>query len=55
MNLVLPFDELAPSELDAYLARIDHELDALFLDEVEATVERLRAERPSAAAPPAAA
>ena len=55
MNLVLPFDELAPSELDAYLARIDRELDALFLDEVDAIVEQLRADRPAAAAPPAAA
>jgi len=55
VNLVLPFDELAPSELDEYLARIDRELDALFLDEVDGIVARLRAERPGADAPDAAA
>ena len=47
MNLELPFDELPPSELDAYLARIDRELDALFMDEVETTLDVLRAERPA--------
>jgi hypothetical protein len=55
-ELTLPF-EVAPSELDAYLAEIDRELDALFLCEVEGTVERLRAERaaPDAPAEPVAA
>ncbi len=48
MNLDLPFDQLPPSELDDYLARIDRELDALFLDEVESTLALLRAERPAA-------
>ena len=48
MNLELPFNDLQPSELDPYLARIDQELDALFLEEVEGTLERLRAERPAA-------
>jgi hypothetical protein len=43
-DLALPFDVPA-SELDAYLAEIDRELDALFLFDVEGTVERLRAER----------
>jgi hypothetical protein len=50
MNLVLPFDELAPSELDAFLAEIDRELDALFLDEVDGTLEVLRGERGADAA-----
>jgi hypothetical protein len=38
-------DDDRPSELDAYLTRIDLELDALFMDEVGETVERLDAER----------
>ena len=54
MNHLLPFDELAPCELDEYLARIDRELDALFLDEVDGTIERLRAECPQAVAADAA-
>ena len=45
MNHLLPFDELAPCELDEYLARIDRELDALFLDDVAETLQRLWAER----------
>jgi hypothetical protein len=49
VNLLLPFDELAPCVLDEYLARIDRELDALFLDDVQVTVEQLRAEAPAAA------
>jgi hypothetical protein len=49
VNLDLPFDQLPPSELDDYLARIDRELDALFLDDVQVTVEQLRAEAPAAA------
>jgi hypothetical protein len=45
VNLELPFVvELEPSPLDEYLAAIDRELDALFLDEVDGA-ERLRAER----------
>jgi hypothetical protein len=44
----LPFPDLAPSELDAFLAEIDREVDALFLAEVDGTVERLRAGRPAA-------
>ncbi len=51
MNLELPFSEPATPELDEHLARIDRELDALFLDDVEGTIERLRAEH----APPDAA
>ncbi len=42
MNLLLPFDEVAPCVLDEYLARIDRELDALFLDDVQANLEQLR-------------
>jgi hypothetical protein len=55
-DLSLPFDVPA-SELDAYLAEIDRELDALFLCEVEGTVDRLRAGRaaPADGAEPAAA
>jgi hypothetical protein len=40
VNLELPFEQAEPDELDAFLARIDQELDALFLDEVSATLER---------------
>ncbi len=43
MNLELPFPDPPTPELDEYLARIDRELDALFLDEVAVGVERLRA------------
>lgn len=50
MNLTLPFDEV---ELDEYLARIDQELDALFLDDVaEAMAHRAAEPEP---APPAVA
>lgn len=45
MNLELPFDDRGPSELDEHLARIDRQLDALFFEELEGTLERLRAER----------
>ena len=48
MNLELPFDEPKSSELDEYLARIDQELDALFMEEVEGTLDLLRADRPAA-------
>jgi hypothetical protein len=44
VNLELPFYELPDAELDAYLDRIDRELDALFMDEVQGTLEGLRAE-----------
>ena len=50
MNLDLPFEAPAPAELDAQLARIDRELDALFLDEVQAALAALRAEPPAEAA-----
>ena len=42
MNLELPFYELPDAELDAFLARIDGELDALFLDDVQGTLEAIR-------------
>jgi hypothetical protein len=45
VNLDLPFVEPDPSPLDEYLAAIDSELDALFLDEVDGTLRRIRAER----------
>jgi hypothetical protein len=48
VNLELPFEQAEPDELDAYLARIDQQLDALFLDEVAASLAR------SAAGPSAA-
>ena len=50
MNLDLPFDAPAPAELDAQLARIDREVDALFLDDVQATLAAPRAEAPAEAA-----
>ena len=43
MNLELPFDELPDADLDALLERIDRELDALFLDDVQETIEAIRA------------
>lgn len=47
MNLELPFVAVDASELDEYLARIDRDLDALFLDDVAGTLERLREDRTS--------
>ncbi len=47
MNLELPLYELPDAELDAYLAKIDAELDALFLADVEDTLEAIRATLPS--------
>jgi hypothetical protein len=44
VNLELPFHEVTDAELDTYLDRIDRELDALFLDEVQGRLEALRAE-----------
>jgi hypothetical protein len=50
VNLELPLVvELEPSPLDEYLAAIDRELDALFLDDVDGAVQRLRGERLDAA------
>ncbi len=46
MNLELPLSEPGSPELDEVLARIDRELDALFLDDVTETLERLCAEAP---------
>lgn len=50
MNLELPFYQLPDAELDAYLDRIDGELDALFLGEVAGTLQGAAAdEEPPAA------
>lgn len=48
MSLDLPYDELEPAVLDACLAEIDRELDALFMDAVGGELERLRLEREAA-------
>ncbi len=45
MNLELPFEEIPPEELDQELAKIDRELDALFLEYLDWTAEQLKAER----------
>lgn len=45
MNLELPFMQADTSELDEYLARVDRDLDALFLDDVAGTLEQLRDDR----------
>ncbi len=45
VNLDLPFDETDPAVLDAYLDRIDDELDGLFLRAVAGELERLRLEK----------
>ena len=50
MNLALPFPDPAPDELDALFAKIDVELDALFLEAVSAKLERI----PVVETPPAA-
>lgn len=47
MNLELPFVEVDAKDLDEHLARIDRDLDALFLDDVAGTLERLREDRAS--------
>jgi hypothetical protein len=47
VNLELPFDEPTTSELDEVLARIDRELDVLFLDAVAGALERRRADAPA--------
>jgi hypothetical protein len=48
VNLDLPFVETDPAVLDAYLDKIDRELDSLFLDAVDGELERLRLERAEA-------
>jgi hypothetical protein len=45
VTLELPFPEAEASPLDEYLAAIDEELDAAFLDEVDGVLRRIRAER----------
>jgi hypothetical protein len=45
VNLELPFDETDPAALDARIAEIDRELDALFIQAVEREQEKLRRER----------
>ena len=45
MKLDLPFRDAEASPLDEYLAGIDEELDALFLDEVDGVLRRISAER----------
>jgi hypothetical protein len=47
VNLELPFDEPAASELDEAFARIDRELDALFLEAVAGALERRGADAPA--------
>jgi hypothetical protein len=44
VNLDLPFPDAEPSALDEYVAAIDEELDALFLDEVDGVLRRIRTE-----------
>jgi hypothetical protein len=55
VNLELPFYQLPDAELDAYLERIDGELDALFLDAVAETFQAVRVEKDPPAAAVAAA
>lgn len=45
LNLDLPFEEDDPAALDECVAKIDRELDAVFLNAIEGEMERLRAER----------
>ncbi len=45
MNLELPLAEPESSALDEYLADIDRELDALFLDEIDGVLQRIWADR----------
>lgn len=54
MNLELPFAVETSPELDEYLAAVDRALDALFLDDVQETVETLREARTAGAEPAAA-
>jgi len=41
VNLDLPFPDAAPDELDAFLSKIDEELDVLFLGAVSEALQRL--------------
>jgi hypothetical protein len=41
VTLDLPFPEVPSDELDAYLAKIDEQLDTLFLDAVSEALQRL--------------
>jgi hypothetical protein len=49
MNLELPFDQVEPDELDAYLDRIDRELDTLFLEAVAESFQQRPVVEPHAA------
>jgi hypothetical protein len=53
VNLELPFGELPPDDLDAFLAEIDRELDKLFLDDLAPSLTQ-RAAEPAPAAEAAA-
>ncbi len=55
MNLELPFYEVPAADVHDYLARMENELDALFLGEVERSLGRLRSERAVADNAPAVA
>lgn len=55
MNLDLPFVEPERSPLDEYLAAMDRELDALFLEEVNGVLTQVRTERAATPADDAAA
>ena len=48
MNTEIPFAE-RDDALDAYLAEIDRALDAIFLDEVDGVLQRIRVDREGAA------
>lgn len=54
MNLELPFADADASPLDDCFSAIDRELDAAFLDEVDAALRHPREERDEAADPAAA-
>jgi len=49
VNLDLPFADVDASALDACLAAVDRELDALFLEEVAVALLRLDADRAASA------
>jgi hypothetical protein len=48
VNLELPFDVSPELDLDTFIAKMDQELEALFLDEVAASLQRPAAEPPAA-------
>ena len=54
MNLELPFADPEASPIDDCFAAIDENLDALFLDEVDGALRRIREEREGEADPAAA-